>query len=680
MKIILRSFIKGTVVLPLILFFILIIVSCVQRIEEKNDVKVYEKPAWLKDAFVLAGSNQEPLIFRLRRGTRLTTETISDYYNKEHSEERMREAKEFGGTYYCTHLFKGFGMEAEGEELKYAKELAGYIHKYGMKVGTYVGSTMAYETFLLEKPEAEEWLVPDYLGEPAIYSTQYFRRRPYIGHPEYVKYIKEVVRVGIEELGTDLIHFDNPANQARPEVFHHPLAIEQFRDFLRKKYTKEMLKRRIGFSDVSLVIPPKFGSLGSLPTFDDPITQEWIDFRCQKLSDYYGEMERHIRKLNSNVAVEINPHGITGVNRAWESSVDFPRLLSHTDVFYCEDGNDASFTKDGILVSNIRSYKMGRTLDNVVFNGTASTPVMVPEVMAFNRSCLGRPGQAQRKYIKFFHDNFEYYREADNIADVAVLRSFPSMAYNNYTTHQSTVLFEQVLIQAKIPFDIIFDENLKDLTKYSVLVLANQECLRDDQLLLIRKFVEEGGGLVATEYSSLYNEWRRRRPSFGLKDLFKVEQPQSNIASESIKNEFGDGRVVYIPNIKPSIERPATAPMRNRYWKLPINWVEMVESVKWAASNELSIEVNAPLTVAMELTKKRDNLMVHLVNYDMIRNPFVRDIEISLKIEDGKEVGKITLLSPDDGSSKSLDFSKVNGRVVFTIPLLETYRLAVLEL
>ena len=230
--------------------------------------------------------------------------------------------------------------------------------------------------------------------------------------------------------------------------------------------------------------------------------------------------------------------------------------------------------------------------------------------MAYNQVCLGSPGKAQRKYVKFYHDNFEHYRETDNIADVAILRSFPSMAYNNYTTHQSTILFEQVLIQAKIPFDIIFDDNLKDLSKYSVLVLANQESLSDDQLDLIRNYVSQGGGLVATEYSSLYNEWRRSRISFGLKDIFNVERPQRNVSEaikrEPVRNQFGDGRVIYIPAIVPSKERPPTAPMRNRFWKLPLNWMELVESMKWAAGDELSIEVNAPLTVTIELTEKKN--------------------------------------------------------------------------
>ena len=66
---------------------------------------------------------------------------------------------------------------------------------------------------------------------------------------------------------------------------------------------------------------------------------------------------------------------------------------------------------------------------------------------------------------------------------------------------------EQALIQAKVPFHLIFDEHLHQLSpsKCKVLILPDSECLSDDQLALIRRFVEAGGGLIATEDAGLYD-------------------------------------------------------------------------------------------------------------------------------------------------------------------------------
>jgi Beta-galactosidase len=681
----------------------MILLSCSQKPSSENTaaqntaVSPAKKPAWIKGPVVMTGSNQEPLIFLVRRGGKSLK--VKENYLRSHTAEYVKEMKDFGGTFFMSHVFKGFGIEAEREDIELAKKLSPILHENGFKMGTYIGSSIGYETFLLEKPEAEEWLVPEYLGQAVTYGDQYYRRRPYIGHPGYRSYIKQVVDIAINEIGSDLIHFDNPANQAVPAVFHHPMAIQDFREFLKKKYTPEKLIERIGFSDVSRILPPAYPKAESFQSFNDPITQEWIDFRCQMLADYYKEMESHIRRLNPEVAVEINPHGITGGNRAWESSVDFQRLLPHVDFFWCEDGNPASVNQEGILVSNIRSYKIGRTFNNKVFNVIGNSPVRAAELLAYNPS-LTFPGESVKNFVAFYHKNFAHYANTKDIADVAILRSFPSMAYNNYSTHQSTILFEQVLIQCKIPFDIIYDDHLKDLSKYSVLILANQESLRDDHLELIREFVGQGGGLVATENSSLYDDWRRERENFGLNDLFGIDRPSSiksvriqdggamesieeyelRQAGKTIKNQFGKGKVAYIPLIEPSKERPSNAPMMNSYWKLPLNYSEMVDAIKWATGKDLSINVSAPLTVTMQLTEKEGKMMVHLINYNVEKEKSVKNISVSLKIPAGKQVKELLLLSPDRDGYESLNYSVKDGRAVFTVPNLEVYDLVVVNL
>ncbi len=180
------------------------------------------------------------------------------------------------------------------------------------------------------------------------------------------------------------------------------------------------------------------------------------------------------------------------------------------------------------------TYTAEISADGTQASGRVRGKLQMAESMAYNRQSLGMVGDVlagyyasddQQKYIKFFANNFEHFRDVDNIADVAVLHSYATMAFNNNRPWESTMLVEQALIQAKVPFDIIFDDNLRDLSKYRVLVLADQECLGDEQRELIRRFVQHGGGLVATEHSSLYTEWRERKRDFGLKDLLQVEAP-----------------------------------------------------------------------------------------------------------------------------------------------------------
>jgi len=673
----------------------------------------HKTPSWLYEGpFIQARGNWEPLMFIVRRGHGFSflrnlqerrgfaDPSLKENWKALFNDETIEHEKKAGSTCWTTQLFKGFGIEAEAEDRQYIKDLVPHLQENGFRVGGYVGGTISYETFLFEEPSAQEWFVPlNYWGEAATYNKQYFRRRIWFHHPGYKEYIKKVVRLGVQEYGMDLIHFDNIGNVGKIPVFSHPMAIDAFRDYLRNKYTPEKLKERLGFSDPKFVLPPIAPALGDQEFFYDPLVMEWIDFRCQMLGEYIKEMTDYARSLNPEVATDINIGTLTGANKAWEKSQRLSLLLPHTDVYIVEGNNGGRYTEDGLLISNIRDYKIGRTYSNLVLNrmgspgGIAYTPVTVPEQLAFNQHCLGPASMKPEnwKYIKFSRENFQHYVNTDNIADVAILRSYPSMAYNNYSTHQSTILFEQTLIQANIPFDIIFDEHLDDLSKYAVLVLANQESLSDAALERIRGFVKGGGGLVATGLSSLFDDWRRRRPTFGLIDLFQTDPPppaargELPVPLETVekRNRVGKGRAVYITSVQPSKNRNQFASMTNKYWKLPKNWQQLKEAVKWAAGGELSLELDAPLYVIAEVLQQKqlDEMIVQLVNFNVVEVPEVENIKVDLRLPEGRHVRRVSVMYAEESGTQTQDlpFKTTNRRIQFTVPKLNAYAMVLIQ-
>ncbi|HKT10528.1 MAG TPA: hypothetical protein VJW77_01755, partial [Terriglobia bacterium] len=423
------------------------------------------------------------------------------------------------------------------------------------------------------------------------------------------------------------------------------------------------------------------------------------------------EMQRYVHGLNPAAVIDSNPSsGMAGTNTIWEQGISYPGLFPHMEISWTEEGNYAGVTPDGILVSKIRTYKTGSLLGTQIitytagagyYGGEGGNRASMAESMVFNRQSLGMVGgilkapelpDDQKEYVRFFHRNFQYYKEVHNVADVAVLYSYASMGFNNDRPAVSFMLFTQTLIQAVVPFDIIFDEHLNRLSKYRVLVLADQECLSDAQMRLIRNFVERGGGVVATGQTSLYTTHRLRRPDFGLSDLFKVSappwqgsgMPEKNLEIEPVATRIGRGRVTYIPSIKPAIEKPRTERMSSRYWKLPLNWKELIAAVKWAAAGRLSLEVTAPgtLSVVAELIDQpgQNRRLVHLMNYAGPQGKTLSDIHVSVELPHGKHAGQITLLTPDGEGSHTIRSSIEQGRAQFTVPHLDTYALAVLDL
>lgn len=83
----------------------------------------------------------------------------------------------------------------------------------------------------------------------------------------------------------------------------------------------------------------------------------------------------------------------------------------------------------------------------------------------------------------------------------------------------------QALVEARIPFEMVHDQNLDEvhLAPFKTLILANTAALSEGQCRQVRRFVEDGGSLVATYQTSLYDEWGQPRANFGLADLFGVD-------------------------------------------------------------------------------------------------------------------------------------------------------------
>lgn len=64
--------------------------------------------------------------------------------------------------------------------------------------------------------------------------------------------------------------------------------------------------------------------------------------------------------------------------------------------------------------------------------------------------------------------------------------------------------------------------NRQSLQGFRVLVLANEVCLSEEQCAVIGDFVRNGGGLLATHETSLYDLQGQRRTEFGLAEVFGV--------------------------------------------------------------------------------------------------------------------------------------------------------------
>lgn len=255
-----------------------------------------------------------------------------------------------------------------------------------------------------------------------------------------------------------------------------------------------------------------------------------------------------------------------------------------------------------------------------------------------------------------------------------------SMAYNTVDTHVSVNMAEQALQQRQILFDIIFDEQLNKLENYYVLVLANQESLSDKTTAKIKDFVKNGGGLVATGNTGMYDGWRRLRKDNLLCEMLSEIDPKITIdhklndrktENDTFSFRYWKGRVVYISELVRPEGEIKLGYFTN--WMMPENANELESAVYWAAGKRLPLAVTAPEWVGVSHDTQEKQEVVHFFNYNHTQKATGITLQYKGKIK------KALAVSPDELGTLIIPFTEDEGVTELRIPDLSVYMIITLE-
>ncbi|MEW6287579.1 MAG: alpha-amylase family protein, partial [Chloroflexota bacterium] len=517
-------------------------------------------PPWFTSPLIFAG-HWEPLAFRIRRGGQRSDE--AQRYAREHSDEAIRAMKDAGVNFVITHFDKGFGPEVLAADLPLLRDWVRRLHENGVRVGAYI----RYDNLVPEAfPQSQEWLSQTAFGDSSAILWQSYRRSACPTHPDHHAHIESLIGIALHDLKVDLIHMDGFWMGNEAWACHCDRCVASFRAYLAARYpTPEAAIERFGHPRIENIRPPVYrlpdNNLSLAEPVKDPAAQEWLNWRVETLAALARRFSAYTHAQNPKAVFEVNSLIPIGYNNAFYWGFELPTLVPAVQAFWTEDDHWAGWRADGVLISRLREFKIGRTLGAKVFSyqrGKTEKELILSllQSAAFNRGDLGMLGSpllaeeplyaTKRAFTQWYAKHQRRFAPAPSVssdtsaspsasvsaspsvslsafqsaADVAVWRSQRTLAYNSTSAHRSVILTEQALIQGKIAFDIIYDDGLKDLSRYRVLVLPNVEILDDEQIRLLTDFVRAGGGLVATELTSLYDEWRRLRPDFALRDLF----------------------------------------------------------------------------------------------------------------------------------------------------------------
>jgi hypothetical protein len=138
----------------------------------------------------------------------------------------------------------------------------------------------------------------------------------------------------------------------------------------------------------------------------------------------------------------------------------------------------------------------------------------------------------EKMYVKYY--NIEpYLRNTAPLVRIGVVYSEQTSAnygenpwQKNYDDHANGIY--HALIEDRLPFEMVHDKLLDadHLKPFKLLILPNIAALSEKQCDQLKKFVEDGGSLLATYETSLYDEEGKPRSEFGLANIFGVSYSQ----------------------------------------------------------------------------------------------------------------------------------------------------------
>ena len=287
---------------------------------------------------------------------------------------------------------------------------------------------------------------------------------------------------------------------------------------------------------------------------------------------------------------------------------------------------------------------------------------------------------------------------------------------------------------AHIPARVLWDEHLtpEKLKGVRTIVLPNAACLSNKQVAAIQRFVEAGGGLVATFESGLYDEWGEPKPRRAWLRFLGIERVEGvfvpsrtedylTITTAELKG-FDEGTLAPRPvnalKVGPTSDAKVLAlynePLSKSY--LPLKGVTdypaillakrgkgrviyvasaLFESfnrfrmdrhkslaralVRLAAGRTgLQVETDAPGSLAVEIRSQKGRLLVHLVNVTSdMKRPMgaiipLRDVSVSVR---ARGVRRVRCLR----ARRNLRFQSKAGRLTFRVPRIDAYELVILE-
>lgn len=338
-------------------------------------------------------------------------------------------------------------------------------------------------------------------------------------------------------------------------------------------------------------------AIPAVKNWDDEPYRQWIRWNYQRRLEIWDLNNNTSRSAGGPQCIwsGMNSGSVTGQSRSFR---DYKEICRRADIIMLDDQartdaggfqHNAQIGKlihgllgwDKLVPESMAMYQAGRP----VFRLT-SKPVAEARMWMWNGIAGGiqpwwhmvaayhedrRMYETPAAVLKWHKENEQFLINRVPVASVGVVWSQNNTDFYGRDNPDELVELPwrgmtQALLRARIPYiPVHVDHVSRDAAQLSLLILPNLASMSTEQVASVRRFVDDGGSLIATGETSLFNEWGGVLSDYALADVFgahiiKHPSPPAEGAERRSATETYHTYLRLSPELRAQVDGPGNHP------------------------------------------------------------------------------------------------------------------------